>query len=126
MEKRLQKPRRLSGGESSAGHMEYGIRTQIAAIEDGDRVPRRKHEQLDFPTLCVLFHFGHHSQPSGCSGAHNQPAAAPRYVFFDRKGRVAVGIPIPLGSFLLTLSDFAAVNDQVEVLDSAVDLHRAE
>ena len=43
MEKRLQKPRRLSGGDSSAGHMEYGIRTQIAKIEDGDRVLRRKH-----------------------------------------------------------------------------------
>src|SRR5712692_9460326 len=57
-------PRRLSGEESSAGHVEYGIRTQIAAIEDGDRGFRRKNYQLDFPTMCVPLHFGHHTHPA--------------------------------------------------------------
>jgi len=110
----------------SAGHVEYGISSQIAAIEDGDRVLRRKNYKLDFPKLCVLFHFGHHRQPALCSGAYNQPAAAPRNVFLDRDGRVAVGIPIPLGSLFLPLSNLASVNDQIEVINSAVDLHRAE
>src|SRR6266581_1876572 len=110
----------------SAGHVEYGICAQIAAIEDGDRVFRRKNYQLDFPKLGVPFHFGHHRQPALCSGANNQLAAAPRNVFLDRDGRVAVGIPIPLGSLFLPLSNLASVNDQVEVINSAVDLHRAE
>ena len=106
--------------------MEYGIRMQIAAIEDGDRVFRRKNYQLDFPTMCVPFHFGHHRQPALCSGAYNQPAAAPRNVFLDRDGRVAIGVPIPFGSLLLPLSNLASVNDQVEVIDPAVDQHGAE
>src|SRR2546425_10252038 len=95
-------------------------------FEDGDRVFRRKNYQLDFPTMCVPFHFGDHRQPALCSGAYNQPVAAPRNVFLDRDRRVAIGVPIPFGSLLLALSNLASVNDQVEVIDPAVDLHGAE
>jgi hypothetical protein len=42
MWRRLLNPGQLSGEESSAGHVEYGIRTRIAAIEDRDRVFSRK------------------------------------------------------------------------------------
>src|SRR5438094_4106425 len=101
----------VRGEEKSAGHVEYGIRTQIAAIEDGDRVFRRNNNQLDFPKLSVPFHFRHHRQPALCSGAYNQTAATPGNVFLDRDRRVAVGIPIALASLLLPLSNLASVHD---------------
>src|SRR2546428_6107838 len=111
---------------SSAGHVEYCVRMQVAAIEDGDGVFCGKNYQLDFPELRVLLHFRHHRQPAFRSGTDNKPTALPRDIFIDRYGRVAVGVAIPLGSLLLALSNLAPVNDQVVVIDHAVDLDRAE
>ena len=66
--------------------MEYCVRMQVAAIEDGDGVFFGKNFQLHFPKLRVLQHFRRHRQLSLRSGTDNQPAAAPRDIFLTDTG----------------------------------------
>lgn len=44
----------------STGHVEYCVRTRIAAIEEREGVPCGENHQLHLPKLGVFPHFGHH------------------------------------------------------------------